>query len=181
MSGLCAGFNDRLETLAKLILLHMGPGQWVPLPSSRVLCTTRQLPWGILWLSITLSGIYSVRDSQWVGAGSASSPTSSDHCSHFQQLFLNCVCGKWKGGGGGIRGSGALFVRTAINVLFIFAKAVHSEANGQTYTLPDWLWQQTCFSSRPSILSLCLSLWSSLRKLEAWTLAHASGPEGFSH
>lgn len=96
MSGLCAGFNDRLETLAKLILLHMGPVQWVPLPSSRVLCTTRQLPWGILWLSITLSGIYRVRDSQWVGAGSASSPTNSDHCSHFQQLFLNCFCEKWK-------------------------------------------------------------------------------------
>lgn len=32
--------------------------------------------------------------------------------------------------------------------------------------LPDWLWQQTCFSSRPFILSLCLLLWRSPRKLK---------------
>lgn len=74
-----------------------------------------------------------------------------------------------------------LFVRTAINVLFISAKAVHSEANGQTNTLPDWLWQQTCFSSRPLILSLCFVIVEEPEEVEVWTRAHASGPEGFSH
>lgn len=81
----------------------MGPVQWdlfyESLSLHHVLCTTRQLPRGILWLSITFKWHLQCRGQrvcQWVGAGGASSPTSSDHRSHFKRLLLNWVCGKMK-------------------------------------------------------------------------------------